>query len=369
TALTVEQIRLVRKFTENMTIMYDGDSAGIKAAIRGLDLVLSEGMNVRIVLLPEGDDPDSFCRSHSTPEVERYIEENASDFITFKTELLLSEAGNDPLRKANLINDIADSIALIPDAVKRSVYVDSVALKFGLEREIIFQRISRRLREMEEKPLYSQQRDSQPQPSPMPASEPVPQTAAPLPYPLENPTLANAESDLLFFLVNHGCDVLEFESDSEFYSGDETSKPTVADFIRDSLEADGCELANTAYKLLYDRFMALYDEGLDQDAIVRDILDGEDRVSAAICAGLSTEKYPLTVKDFENALTTTGSWLVRFVPRALLCYAERRVHDNIEKLKRSLEAASEQEQEEMLRSIVKLQGAQLRIKKKLGREK
>jgi DNA primase len=109
TSLTVEQIRLIRKFTSNITIIYDGDGAGIKAALRGIGLVLKEGMNVKVVLLPDGQDPDDFSRKHTLEEVQDYIAQNEQDFIGFKTELLLGEAGNDPLKRATLINDIADT--------------------------------------------------------------------------------------------------------------------------------------------------------------------------------------------------------------------------------------------------------------------
>ena len=124
TSLTVEQIRLIKRFTENVTIMYDGDSAGIHAALRGIDLILKEGMNVKVVLIPDGDDPDSYARKHTLEEVEAFIAANEQDFIAFKADLLLGEAGNDPLKRANLINDIADTVAGIPDAVKRSVYTE-----------------------------------------------------------------------------------------------------------------------------------------------------------------------------------------------------------------------------------------------------
>ena len=137
TSLTVEQIRLMHKFTENVTIMYDGDSAGIHAALRGINLVLAEGLNVKIVLLPEGEDPDSFCRKHTLEEVQEHIAAGERDFIEFKCDLLLSEAGNDPLKRAELINDIADTIAEIPDPVKRSVYVDTVSLRFSIESGIL----------------------------------------------------------------------------------------------------------------------------------------------------------------------------------------------------------------------------------------
>ncbi len=137
TSLTVEQVRLIKKFTENITIMYDGDSAGIHAALRGIPMVLAEGMNVRVVLLPDGDDPDSFSRRHTRDEVREYIKENEKDFIVFKTDLLLAEAAGDPLKKAGLINDIADTIAQIPDAVKRSTYAEATAMQFGIEVSIL----------------------------------------------------------------------------------------------------------------------------------------------------------------------------------------------------------------------------------------
>ena len=142
TSLTVEQIRMIRKFTSNVTIIYDGDSAGIKAALRGIGLVLKEGLNVKVVLLPEGQDPDDFARKHTLEEVQEHISRNEQDFISFKTDLLLGEAGGDPLKKAALINDVADTIALIPDAVIRAVYVRSCAEKFEISEGILGERVN-----------------------------------------------------------------------------------------------------------------------------------------------------------------------------------------------------------------------------------
>ena len=143
TSLTVEQIRMIRRFTSNVTIIYDGDGAGIKAALRGIGLVLKEGLNVKVVLLPDGQDPDDFAKKHTLDEVQDYIFQNEQDFIGFKTDLLLGEAGGDPLKKANLINDVADTIALIPDAVKRAVYVQACASKFDIDEQILVERVSR----------------------------------------------------------------------------------------------------------------------------------------------------------------------------------------------------------------------------------
>ena len=357
TSLTVEQIRLIHKFTDNITIMYDGDSAGVHAAIRGLSMILSEGMNVKVVLLPENEDPDSFSRKHTLREVQAYIEGGEKDFITFKTDLLLEQAEGDPLKKAELINDIADTIAVIPDPVKRSTYVDETARRFGVESAILFQRISG----VRRSGAAGTQAQSRPEPEePAPVQE----------WTEENRLLAPSEKDLLSFLLTHGCDELDFPSDSEYYGGDEDFKPSVADFIRDALEADGTKMANSAYAAVYDAYMALYDEGLAQDDIVKRLLDSPDRTVASVAAQLSTHKYMITVKAFENALTTVPSWLAAQVPRAIMCYADCRISDRLEQLRRTLsEELSPEVQTASMQEMVKLQTARKRIRKMIGREK
>lgn len=143
TSLTVEQIRLMRRLTSNVTIIYDGDAAGIKASLRGIDLVLEEGMNVRIVSLPEGEDPDSFAQAHSAEEVLEYINTHETDFINFKTQLLLEQAGSDPIERAKLITDIVRSISLIPDMITRSVYVRETAGQMQVEESVLYNEIFR----------------------------------------------------------------------------------------------------------------------------------------------------------------------------------------------------------------------------------
>ena len=377
TSLTVEQVRLIKKFTENITIMYDGDSAGIHAALRGIPMVLAEGMNVRVVLLPDGDDPDSFSRKHSRDEVRDYIRENEKDFIVFKTDLLLAEAAGDPLKKAGLINDIADTIAQIPDAVKRSTYAEATALQFGIEVSILFERIARTRRKLQEDALKAAEREERRRQSGQPSaydtvvSDPQPapeQPVLPQQLPEENRLLGPSERDLLYFLLRYGCEELDFESDSDYYSGNEMDKPSVADFIRDAL-SDGTKMANSAYAAVFDAYFALYDEGLGQQDIVKRLLDAPDRRIADVASQLSTEKYRLTVQAFENAMTTTSSWLVVQVPRALLGYAERRMQDRYEQLRRQLPEASPEQEPAILQEMVKIQTAQRRIKQKMGREK
>ena len=141
TALTHGQIRMIRRFSENITVLYDGDAAGIKAALRGIDLLLEQGMNVRVVLLPSGEDPDSFARKQNAEQFNRFIEENEQDFIRFKTELLLDEAGNDPIKRAGLITNIVESISLVPDTIKRSVYIKDTAILFDTREEVIIEAV------------------------------------------------------------------------------------------------------------------------------------------------------------------------------------------------------------------------------------
>ena len=144
TSLTTEQIRLLNRFTKNITVIYDGDSAGIHASLRGIDMILKEGMNVRVVLLPEPEDPDSFARSHTAAEVQAYIRDNERDFLEFKANLLLHDAEGDPIRKAALIGDMVQSIAQIPDPIQRSVYIKECARIMDIDEQILISEVARK---------------------------------------------------------------------------------------------------------------------------------------------------------------------------------------------------------------------------------
>ncbi len=138
TALTPEQIRLVNRLTKNITVLFDGDPAGLRASLRGIDLILEQGMNVRVCTFPEGEDPDSFAKAHSLEEIRNYLEENAKDFIQFKTSLLAEEAANDPIKKADTVRDIVQSIAKIPDKIKREIYVQECARMMNISEAVLF---------------------------------------------------------------------------------------------------------------------------------------------------------------------------------------------------------------------------------------
>ena len=372
TSLTVEQIRLMKRFTDNVTIMYDGDSAGIHAALRGIDMVLKEGMNVKIVLLPDGDDPDSFSRKHTLEEVQQFIASHEQDFIGFKTDLLLGDAGDDPLKKANIINEIADTISVIPDMVKRSVYVDSCAAKFKIESDILFARI-RSTREkalIEEKAEADRARNREryePARPESPSETPQPQVVTPTTLSLmeTDHILGASEKELLTFILQDGTSPLQFPSDSPFYREDETT--SVAEFIDNSL--DGVPFANEIYRKVYDAYFILYDEGVEQDHIIKKLLDDPDRTIAFVVAELSVEKYNLSVKDFSRSLTTRASWLVSYVPRAILVYQDKQKQVEQNEILRQLAKASPDEQAELLRRLSDVTAKKLKINQILGREK
>ena len=390
TSLTVPQIRLIKKFTSNVTIMYDGDAAGIHAALRGIGLILKEGMNVRVVLIPDGDDPDSYSRKHTLEEMRKFLEDNEQDFITYKTDLLLGQAGNDPLKRAELINDIADTIALIPDQIKRAVYVQNAADKFGIAEDMIYARIHSSRQKMIEEERKEAERErireeradanavvpevsvnADVAPSQVVPEQPVPVTSAPVGF--ESPVLQPSEKDLLGFILRNGMSPLEFESDSPYY--DEEGAVPVADFIRDAL--DGHEFANTSYRRVYDEYFRLYDgdPALTQTDIVRKLMDSPDRAMADMVADFVEERYQLTVKNFKDSMTAESSHLVLNVPKAILVYNSLRVKaQEMEITERLKELKHEEQTDDVMKEqfdlLIKLQKtAELRksIVEKLGR--
>ena len=357
TSLTVEQVSLIRKFTENVTIMYDGDAAGIHAAERGIGLCLKGGLNVRVVLIPDGDDPDSFARKHTLEEVKSFIEENERDFISYRTDQLIGDAGSDPVRRSNLVNEIAGTLALIPDQVKRAMYVQDVSTKFNIDESLVYSKINDAVRAMREEERKEEMRRQRALEAGSQASAEggiedgekpaggdgnnaggdagqdrdfnLPGNAggaAPKPEPLyEDPLLLPSEKELAGLILNHGMSELEFETDSEYY--DPEGFVTVADFIRDALEVDGHQFSNSIMRKIYDEYFDLYDSSPDmtQEDIVRTILNGEDTSLADEAASMLSMRHELTVKDLLNSMTATSSFLVRTVPKAILVYKLLRV--------------------------------------------
>lgn len=429
TSLTVEQIRLIRKFTPNVTIIYDGDGAGIHAALRGIGLVLKEGMNVKVVLLPDGQDPDDFARRHTLEEVRDYISQNEQDFISFKTDLLLGEAGNDPLKRANLINDVADTIALIPDAVVRAVYVRTCSDKFEIDEQILTERVSRSRSEMliaEQKQLERERQreavrvagggrqsgwgaagaermQSAGQPvgqfagqSVGPDMPPMPEDYVPagyedyipadMPVPgdmglsggpvadvarqdgiaINEPLLAPCERELLGFILEEGCTELEFDRDSKYYIEGETLN--VAEFIDGILAEDEADFVNESYRKVYEAYFEMYDEGLSQQQIQTRLLNSADAEISAVAKDLLIEKYQITVKNYEQSLTAVSTRLVQFIPKSLLAYQCRKIELTLRDLTADLaKATDEQQQLDLIARISTCNKARTRLNTELGR--
>ena len=192
TALTPGQIRLIHRFTNNMTVLYDGDAAGIKASIRGIDMLLEEGMNIKVCLLPDGDDPDSFARKHNSTEFRQFIQEHETDFIRFKTNLLLEDAGKDPIKRAELIGNLVQSISVIPEAIVRDVYIKECAQLLRVEDKLLVSEVAKRREMQAEKRAEQTERERR-----AAARNNTEATAAQVPYTEGDAALATADGTSL----------------------------------------------------------------------------------------------------------------------------------------------------------------------------
>lgn len=271
TALTVEQIKLIKRLTENVTILFDGDTAGIKASFRSIDMLLSEAMNIRILLFPDGDDPDSFARKHPQEYVENFIKTEATDFIDFKAEILLKEAANDPIRKAEAIRDIVKSVAFVQNALKQEVYLKEVATKFGLSEQSLFNELDVQ-KQVKKQQVTPQQRQEQ-QAAPKLEKVPEPQVTI-------NPLLV-LEEKMVELMLKYGDIVLHRKDDEQ-----NEYQITVIEEIIGHLEEDNCEIQSELNKKIIDEiklgiaenelrsgnfFMTLLDENISgkvADALV-----------------------------------------------------------------------------------------------------
>lgn len=378
TSLTSDQIRMIRKFTSNITIIYDGDSAGIKAAIRGIDLVLKEGLNVKVVLLPEGQDPDDFARKHTLEQVQDHIARNEQDFITFKTDLLLGEAGNDPLKRADLINDIADTISLIPDAVTRAVYVRSCSVRFEIDEQILADRVGRSRTQMLIADKEQKEREKAREARLAGYAENTEHEAEQMAdiqsavkkesgnIKINEPYLEPCERELLGFILEEGCTVLEFDRDSKYYI--EGESVNVAEFIDGILADDEADMVNLSYRKVYEEYFRMYDEGLSQQQMQGRLLNSMDPEIAEVAKDLLIEKYQITVKNYEQSLTSVSTRLVQYIPKALLAYQCRKVELILKGLTSELSATEDMEKQlEIMARISEWNRARTRLNNELGR--
>ena len=249
TSLTEGQIRLIRRYTPNITILYDGDSAGIKASFRGIDMILKEGMNVRVLLFPDGDDPDSFARKHSSEEIQAFISTHARDFISFKTSLLLEDAGNDPVKRAALIRGIVESIALIPDGISRTVYVQECSRLLNMNEQILLQELNKVILVNFKKEKKSDA------PAEIPLLDEMPADGIP-DNTVEEFTILHQEKDLIRILLHYGEKPIDISIVNED-GHDETHQVSVAEYIISNLESDEIILESPVYANIYSEYVDL----------------------------------------------------------------------------------------------------------------
>jgi DNA primase len=355
TSLTLNQIRLIKRFTHNVTILYDGDEAGIKASVRGIDLLLEEGLNVRVVLLPLGEDPDSFARKHSSNEFTGFILAHETDFITFKTALLKNEAQKDPLKKASLITEIVRSIAVIPESIVRSVYIRECSRLLDTDEKLLYTETARfRRNKFDQKIKQTDVRDFYTPTEPMPS---VKFDVLPDQYSAEREVMR------LLLLYPHQRFTLPSSVDTEF----ETS---VSEYILHEIEHDELEFHHPLYSRLYqDIASCIKESGTLSD---QHFINSPDESLAQAVVDLITSAYDLSKiwRRRENYAETEEMRLKEIVPEAILAFKNEKVLKLIKETETELRHAQEQQNDERIQLLqlkfIVLNNLKINISKGLG---
>ena len=351
TSLTQEQVRLIKRFTQNITILYDGDAAGIKASIRGIDLVLEEGMNVKIVLLPDGEDPDSYSKKVSNEEFRNYIRDNLTDFIRFKTRLLMSEAKSDPVQRANLIRDIVKSIAVIPETITRTVYIKECSNQMEVPESVLYNEVNK-LRQQK----TFQDRNKYPGPEDLPVQR-IPQTR----QLTHEPSTFHSEQAIIRLLLKFGSDVFERKFNREDAREIIT---TVADYIVSEIVADDLIFENTVFAEIFGDYRFHVGQGIfpgDQH-FVRHTDPDISRVSADLLA----DSYELSSiwRAKQTYVETESDKIKEIVEDTVLKFKSDKINIIRKKLLRQIEDAAKAGD---LEQVAALQKKDSLLAKALGR--
>lgn len=335
TALAEEQIRLLHRFTSNITLLYDGDEAGIKASIRGIDMLLAEGMNIKVLLLPDGDDPDSFARKHNATEFKQYILEHEENFIRFKTNLLLKDTKNDPIKRAGLIADMARSIGLIPNEIIRYACLKECATILNVDEQIILNEIKKIVQQRKDEYIEKRKKEQEEteknkalQVSPIPDPVPDDGLIPPPPFPQEESTILpydnylpqtgwdklpfyTKEKQLIQALIRYGERIvcyLEDENGEEF-------PITVTEYIQADLEQDNLQFQDPTHRMLLNEAVAhLNDTHFSAE---RYFLAHPNPAISKMAAEMLSDKYRLS-KSNEQAIVKDEERLHELVPHLLI---------------------------------------------------
>ena len=324
TSLTTEQIRMISRYTKNVTILYDGDAAGIHAALRGTNMILEEGMNVRIVVLPPEDDPDTFVQHNPIEYVTKYLSDNAKDFISFKTNLLLKDAKNDPIKKAGVIKDIVETISVIPDPIYRTTYVKECSRMLEVSEQTLMNELNKLLRAKYRKQLgidssqdttkddYSSNSSYQSQQQPT-----IEESSTPIGF--------FQEQELVKLLLVHGSETLDIEGKDE-NDNDVIYTTTIASLIVDDLKNDGLLFRDPIHKKIFDAF----DHGLDTGNLptAQNFTSSEDQDVAVLAADLLSNQYRLDDwKRHRIVVKTENDVLKKTVLMSILRFKDMVIED------------------------------------------
>ncbi len=365
TSLTTEQIRLLGRFTKNITVIYDGDAAGIHASLRGIDMILKEGMNVRVVLLPEPEDPDSFARAHTADEVQEYIRANEQDFLAFKARLLLKDAEGDPIRKAALIGDMVQSIAQIPDAIQRSVFIKECARIMDIDEQILISEVARKRlttsgdRETDEflrRQTVQRQREA--------AQHEVEYTRR-----VEAGSSFEAlEREIVKYLLKYG------HCSFDFKEGREMVPCNVAEVIFGELSDDNITFRNPVYEKIMATYRAQWEQtGPGVEVPVRLFLNHVDPEVCNAAVDLLTADDNYVASELwrrkEVHVESEAEMLAVGVPKAVTLYKSKVIDSLIKELNARLadDTLTDAEQEEVLRRLDGYNRVKVQIAHKLRR--
>lgn len=393
TALTPGQIRLIHRFTNNITVLYDGDAAGIKAALRGIDLLLEEGMNIKVVLLPDGEDPDSFARKQNASQFTEFIQQNETDFIRFKTQLLLDDAAGDPIKRSNLISDIVRSVAIIPNEIARSVYIRECSSMLEIDERVLLNEIVKIVRAKNEKqagvaPVQEVPATPVPDYPPLPEymDEGMPFEAPPFPpegyLPEEaviqagqqthQPSLRRPspyevyELALLRYVVRYGESVLYDYTDTETQ---QNIVIKVAEFIKHSLEEDDLTFLNPMYRQMLESAAAMCPSSGFVSS--RYFLSHSNPDVSKLAANLLSDKYQLSkyhtkYREIEEEKDRLESFVLRDLYALKDAYIINRIKDTQQKLKEAQKEKNMDKSIELMKELSNLNAIKSALAKELG---
>lgn len=336
TSLTTDQIRLIKRFSNNITILYDGDAAGIKASFRGIDMILEEGCNVKVVLFPDGDDPDSYSKKVSYEELQQYINDASQDFMLFKSDILLKDADKDPIKKAELIKEIVHSIALIPDSIKRSIYIKECSRIFDLAEQTLIFELNKELRK-------TQGQKAGVKLPPETVKEEMPLLVTQTPQ-VEHSEMYYQEKELIYLLLNYSDYLIPLVVPVD-EQHTETIKLSAAEMVFYQLELDGIVLEYETFSKIYNSYYQRFiEEGVTPQP--KDLLKTEDIEMQQTVTELISNAYELSDKwALKHRIYTQTELdkLERKVVNALISFKQKKVEQMILRLQERLKTIHEEE--------------------------